>query len=564
MSNTITRRSFIGTVGAAASIAAASGVASVAMADAAGSGEVVANDIPSWLGVQPEITDADCKETVDVELLVVGAGNAGTFCAAYAAGLGIDVLLIEANETPMAIRSSGIAAIGSRWQVEHNVEINKEDIINDIQNYASGYADAQLIRQWADNSAEAVNWYGDILEANGYTFKLEYGMPPEPTAYTCWPTGHNTVCQDPDQTFSEQDVFAVMQKYIEDNGGAYRNNTRMQCLVKAGDAVVGVYATNADGDYIRINASKAVVVATGGYVNNAEMFTARQGGLEKSLGGVLNMGCSHGDGIKALLWAGAHMDTHPTTMVFDRAVVKPDMELGHIFDGQADFYHFTFCTQPFMKVDKNGVRICAESAPYDYIVHNAANHPGRAWYSIWDSSWREDVERFWTIGCSTLFAREGSNNDKNGTKSLDSTAEEMQNGVDQGYIIQADTLEELAEKLGLADVDAFVQQAADYNSYYEAGYDAQYGKDAFRLSAIDEPPYYGMKIGGEPLCTLDGVVIDRNYRPLDDDGNPIAGVYVLGNDSGCYYNGTYPNLSAGQNAGRMIVGAMLVAKGLAE
>lgn len=556
--SSISRRSFIG----ASALGTAALTVPLTVASAAETPAAPA--VPAWLGEAPAISDRDCAETVDVEVVVVGAGNSGTFCAAYAADLGVNVLLIEANEKPMAIRSSGIGAVDSRWQIEHNAQIDKEAIITDFQRYSTGYADAQLIRQWADNSGEAVNWYGDILEANGYTFKLEYGMPPAETTYPCWPTGHNTVCQDPSQPFSEQDVFAIMQAFIEERGGSYRNCTRMQSLIQdESGKVVGVYATNADGDPIRINVSKAVVVATGGYVNNPEMFIARQGGLEKSFGGPLNYGCSHGDGIKALLWAGAHMDPTPTTMVFDRAAVKPDQELGHIFDGGMDFYHFTFCTQPFMKVDQTGKRICAESSPYDFIVHNASNRPGRAWYSIWDNSWREDVERFWTIGCSTLFAREGSNNDANGTKNLDSTAEAMAKGVEQGYIMQADTLEELAQKLGLTDVDAFMQQVADYNSYYEAGYDAQFAKDSFRLSAIDEPPYYGVKIGGEPLCTLDGVVINPNYQPLDDRNEPIEGVYVIGNDSGCYYNGTYPNLSAGQNAGRMIAAAMLVAKALA-
>ena len=63
-------------------------------------------------------------------------------------------------------------------------------------------------------------------------------------------------------------------------------------------------------------------------------------------------------------------------MIFDRGVVKPDYELGQYFDG-GDFFHLTFSTQPFLKVGKDGRRICNESSPYDYIVHAAQEKPGR-------------------------------------------------------------------------------------------------------------------------------------------------------------------------------------------
>ena len=78
----------------------------------------------------------------------------------------------------------------------------------------------------------------------------------------------------------------------------------------------------------------------------------------------------------------------------------------------------------------------------------------------------------------------------------------------------------------------------------------QFGKDAFRLSAIDEAPFYGMKVGGEPLCTLDGIVVNDRFQPLDDEAKPIEGLYVIGNDSGRFYCHTYPNFGAGTNAGR--------------
>lgn len=97
-----------------------------------------------------------------------------------------------------------------------------------------------------------------------------------------------------------------------------------------------------------------------------------------------------------------------------------------------------------------------------------------------------------------------------------------------------------------------------------AGEDADFGKDAYRLSAIDEPPFYGMKMGGLALYTLDGVVVNDDYQVLDTDERPLEGLCSVGVDSGCCYAHTYPNFGAGTTAGRTATAGMLVGKALTE
>lgn len=506
-------------------------------------GTIVSPD--SWLESAPDIADEDCEEIVDTEVLVVGAGCSGWFAACHAADAGVKVLLIEAGEKCIAIRSSALGAVGSKKQIAAGVEIDKEDIVNDITSYALNQNNMALVRQWADNSAEAIDWYCDLIEANGFTVQLESSMP-QGTRYRMWPTGHGTVEE-------EQDVIVVVEAYLTDAGGVYRNKTRMQCLITENDRVVGIYATNADGDNIRINASKGVIIATGGYVSNPDMYKALQGELEKSLSGFLSFGTAVGDGIKACLWAGAKMDDISTTMIFDRGVIKPETELAGPWETE-DMAFFTYATQPFLKVNKAGQRICNESSPYDYIVHAAANMPGRAWYPIWDSKWKEDVQRFYTIGCSTLFSREGSNHHPPG---LDVVEGQMNEMIESGHIIKADTIEQLASGLKLDDPALFSNEVEKCNDWFSAGYDAEYGKDPFRLSSIDQGPFYGMKVGGLALCTLDGIRVNTDYQALDENAEPIEGLYVIGNDSGGYYAHTYPNFGAGTNAGRCATAGML-------
>ena len=560
MSTSISRKDFV--VGAAL-LATAASAASTMGATTAHAQDTSA---PDWLGEAPIIDEATVVETIDVDVLVCGAGQSGTPCAYFAAAGGAKTLWIDASSVPVHMRQSAFGAINSRYQQEAGVEINTEDILNDITQYALNQCSMALWRNWTNHSGEAMDWYGSEVEKSGGRVVLEYTMPPE-GRFKTWPSGHGTANMDPlpdnpyDGSTAEGDETAVWETIradFEAAGGEFRASTALVELIMDNGAVVGAYATNPDGQYVRINTAKGVVVATGGYVSNGEMYKALQAGLDKSLVVGSKWGTSKGDGIKACLWAGAHMDNVPTTMIFDRCNVKPDYELGKLFDGAPDFNYFHFSSQPFLKVDCTGKRLCNESSPYDFVVHAAQQTANRAWYPIWDSSWQEDVLQFQTIGCSTAYTREGSNHHAIG---LDGIQAQIDGFVDGGYVIKADTLEELAEKLGF-DQDVFLAEVEKYNGWVARGYDGEYGKDPYRLSAIDEPPYYGMKVGGMALCTLDGIVVDTEYRALDSDGQPIPGLYAIGNDSGCAYAHTYPNFAAGTNAGRCATAGMLVGKAL--
>lgn len=107
-------------------------------ADATGGG------VPAWLGTAPEIADDQCVETVDVDVLVVGAGNAGYFAAATAAEEGLATLLIESMPQGMGIRNSVLDAVDSVMQKAQGTVINKMDIVNDIVRYADGQCDMRL------------------------------------------------------------------------------------------------------------------------------------------------------------------------------------------------------------------------------------------------------------------------------------------------------------------------------------------------------------------------------------------------------------------------------------
>lgn len=87
---------------------------------------------------------------------------------------------------------------------------------------------------------------------------------------------------------------------------------------------------------------------------------------------------------------------------------------------------------------------------------------------------------------------------------------------------------------------------------YDAGADTQFGKEAYRLSAIRKAPFYGAWYGGSLLTTIDGVRINKHCQAVDKNYQPIPGLYVVGTASGSYYAGNYPVYLVGNCLGRQV------------
>lgn len=525
-------------------------------------------NVPDWLGEAPAITDSDCSETIHTEVLVIGAGCAGLVAANFAAMQGAKTLLIEKFDQGTGLRGSAIGAVGSRKQQEAGVNIDPMDICNDLAHYSLNNSSIDLHRLWAEHSAEAVDWYCNLTDGvNQCKIDLEWKMPDEETRYKCWPTGHGAMLDNgksgKDEASAEGVTYAAVEaNFLAQKDATVMYGTGLECLIKEGEKVVGIYASKAEGEYLRINASKGVIVATGGYANNPDMYMSLQADNAKGLCGVVPFGNfnAQGQGIKACLWAGAAKDATPTTMVFDRGIMWPDQLPGDPF--AMDFGYFHMATQPFLKVDIEGERITNESSPYDFVIHALAQKSQqRAWFNIWDANWASDIDRFHTIGCSTLIRREGTN--QMDPEGVEGTAAIIEALIEEGKIIKADKLEDIADAFGI-DKDTFLSTVGQYNDLFDAQNDTQYGKEAFRLSEVRTAPFYACKLSGMALCTLDGIKINTDFQALDANNAPIEGLYVIGNDSGNYYNGSYPNLAAGLNAGRCVTFGMLCGRQVAS
>lgn len=520
---------------------------------------------PSWLGAAPDVAETDITETVDVDVVVVGCRTGGLPAVISAAEHGAKVLGIE-QMSAIATPREDLGAIDSTLQRESfeefpQFEIDKMEAMEDIVRYANGFVNYDLVKLWADESGDMIDWLSEIIARNGeFTMRFEgsVGTEGQGARDKAWATGHS-----PEKLTDNKDVTfgTTLRDYAEELGAEFRYDTMLvKCEQDASGRVTGVICRDGnDRHYLRVNASKGVILATGGYAANTEMVEARQAWNNRLKINVPVGGSCTGDGIKAALWCGAAIDPIGAAVTFNRACCKPDEVAGSDLVGK----WFWFGEQPFLKVNLNGKRFCNESGPYDYMLHSAFMQPYHTYVDIWDSDYVEQVRQINEVGCCRLYPFD------NGAPSnmpITKMASDFEALIEAGYIQQADTMEELAEKLNLP-VDATVETWERYNGFAEAGKDDDYNKEPYRLTQLTHPPYYGVRTGAWFLATIDGVLIDTDMHAVDEAGKAIDGLYMVGNDSGGFFSVSYPNLFTGLAAGRTMTfgrrAGMLAATGQA-
>ena len=528
-------------------------------------------DETDWLGKEPDIDEAAITETIDTDIVIVGAGNGGMFAAAYAAANGLNFRVIEQNSAVQDTRH-WYGAIDSAAAKEAGVPAtDKAKLLSEISRYASGKCDQRVVKTWINESAAMHDFMRGILEDQfGWTCEFTSG------AEAAWPAEnaeHNTDYLYPVQEHNYRQSESesglqrneALQQYIEELGYSIDFKTSLAKLEKDADGrITGIIAQSTEDDhFIRYNANKGVLLACGGFPGNPYMMEQLD-----PLGTSVTTACSYspsdkGYGIRAAVWAGANLDKEAAPMLFDRGIVAPGVDAGYVesensFGGKAfpgEIKQYNPGTQPFLKVNRNGERFANESSPYNDIVYAAAHQPGRVYAQICDANILEDVKRFHTIGCSAQTRNAGA----------EYIQKQMDSAEEKGCFFKADTIEELADKLGFTGEakDTFLATVDRYNELYDQQNDEDFGKPAYRLSAIRKAPFYGCWLGASLLCTEQGIAINEKGQALDNDNKPMPGLYVTGDMSGSFFANNYPCLMAGVAMGRTLTFAMKAIKQMA-
>ena len=542
-------------------------------AQAKGEATVTSVQLPTgdendWLGKEPDIDEAAITETVDTDILIVGAGNGGIFAAAYAAANGLNFRIIEQNGNVQDTRHWYGAIDSAAAKEAGEKPADRAKLLSEISRYASGKCDQRVVKTWINESAAMHDFMRSILEDKyGWTCDFTSG------AEAAWPAEnaeHNTDYLFPVQehnymaseSASGKPRNELLLDYIRELGYDVDFKTSLAKLEKDSTGrITGIIAQSTEDDhFIRYNANKGVLLACGGFPGNPYMMEQLD-----PLGTSVTTACSYspadkGYGIRAAVWAGANLDKEAAPMLFDRGIVAPGVDGGYVasdsaFGGKAfpgPIRQYNPGTQPFLKVNRNGERFANESSPYNDIVYAAAHQPGRVYAQICDANVLEDAKRFHTIGCSAQ-TRNG------GEKYFQGKVDEA---VAAGTLFVCDTIEELADKLGFTGEakDTFLATVDRYNELYDKQNDEDFGKPAYRLSAIRTAPFYGCWLGASLLTTEQGIAINDKGQALDNDNKPMPGLYVTGDMSGSFFANNYPCLMAGVAMGRTLTYAIKAIK----
>ena len=528
-------------------------------------------DENDWLGTEPDIDEAAITETWDTDIVIVGAGNGGMCAAAYAAQNGLDFRVIEQNSAVMDTRHWYGTIDSAAAKAAGEEPFDRAKLLSEISRYASGKCDQRVVKTWINESAAMHDFMRSILEDKygwvcDFTSGSEAAWPAENaehnTDYLFPVEEHNYMASERESGLARNELLL---QYIQELGYGVDFKTSLAKLEKNSEGrITGIIAQNMDDDhFIRYNAAKGVLLACGGYAGNPYMMQQLD-----PLGTSVTTACSYspadkGYGIRAAVWAGANLDKEAAPMLFDRGIVAPGVDAGYVdsdsaFGGKAfpgEIRQFNPGTQPFLKVNRNGERFANESCPYNDIVYAAAHQPGRVYAQISDANMLEDAKRFHTIGCS-------AGTRKNTMEGLEKT---FASAEEKGCFFRADTIEELADKMGFTGdaKDTFLATVERYNELYDKQNDEDFGKPAYRLSAIRTAPFYGCWLGASLLCSMQGISITENCQAKDSNNEPIPGLYITGDMSGSFFQNNYPCVMGGTACGRTLTFAIKSIKQMA-
>ena len=496
----------------------------------------VATDAKPWEVAPEPIPDSEIDETVDCDIVIVGAGIAGLPASMLAAEQGANVHIVEKAGTYGTARlcTSGFNA---KLQTENGIHYDRKEFIseawkitNGVQGRMSSYG------KWFDNSGPYVDWLQEIFQSQGYDlvaqqvngFKVTndgIGQQGYESFWTAFASMIYFVDKDGKTLDSgvNPDWTGIMAKYAEDHGATFHYNSPAVQLVRDENGegrVTSVICETEDGSYVKYNASKGILLTTGDFASNKEMMGYYNRSLLKASTAIAEVK-NTGDGHKMGLWVGADIDDFACGDCFPFVGVTLDNKRPQ--SDQTKSYA-AVASLPVLMVDCTGRRIAAENLPFQgFSIPKITSTPDGAAFSVWDSAWE------------SKFPSDYPKGDYLSTN----TAAQVEIDIEAGTIHKADTLEELAEIAGF-DKDIFVANVERYNELCEKGEDLDFYKSPLWMTTIDTPPYYVSKHIVSVTSTRGGLKINDQMQVLDKKGLAIPGLYAAGNTAGSFYGNVYP------------------------
>ena len=443
------------------------------------------------------------------DLIVVGSGATGLTAALTAAEGGARVSVFEKEQSLGGSSNffKGTFAVESAMQRAKYITYSRDQAFKNFMEYSHWKANAGLVRSFVDESAGTISW----LQAQGVEFRdVIINMPEAPITY-------HVV-----KGFGEA-VIKTLVTRAKEKGVIIRSAAPVKSIFKENGRIGGVIVEE-EGEEIRY-ASRAVMIATGGYLNNREWIKKYCGfdlGLNLfPVGNVDKMG----DGIRMAREMGAAEEGMGVLEILRVGPVGNDFSTSPL-----EFV----AVQPDLWVDSQGVRFCDEGiAHYDSSSGNAnARYKEGYTYSLFDDS---IVNRYKESG----IVRNISILNMPGTR-VTGFDEALQAAVANGSkeVFVAASLEELAAKM---EVNASTLKATieEYNNYCAKRHDDIFAKDPQYLRPLVGPHYFAVKARTVCLGSLGGIKINPKTEVLDKNNHVIPGLYAGGYDAGGLYGDSY-------------------------
>lgn len=532
--------------------------------------------LPASMAKPDSIPEEEIAQTIDCDVLVIGAGISGCPAAAIASEKGANVICVEKGAAPVSTRPTGMSWFGTKKLQEIGVlctEEEKATIVKDVFGGANATSKQDIVKLWLDESGEAGDYLTDIIEASGIPVKVggyygyykhlssvqeaqedmkKTGGVYSDSYWNMYALQHQVgesdepgVCLWGREDMSDADWLTPVYKHAEENGAQFMFNTTAVQLEReegweedSSKRVTGAIVQGADG-YVRINASMGVILATGGFDWDDQMVDYYYPiGLRTCRTWQQWM---TGDGHKMGVWVGAKMEdpgqyvSHMMGTVAPAAVMRSEERMMQT-ESQAFITPWkewalpSNALSPVLYVNQKGERFMNEEIGYFMSGPTIDKQPNGLFWAFWDGNSEEKVTPHY-------FDRlvDGIDTDEHSEKMIEA-----------GLLIKADSIDELIEKMnapewdnGAFDGEKFKETLAHYNEMCEAGEDADFYKPSLWMTTIDTPPYYAAEMGSSWMTTVGGLEIDKKLHVLDVNRDPIPGLYAGGNPAGCFYGNIY-------------------------
>lgn len=456
------------------------------------------------------------------DIVVIAAGPSGLSAAVQAAQDGASVMVVEKSSVPGGAANMGMGplGIGTKYQKESMYYLSVEKAFNMFMEYTHYNVDARLVKRYFNLSAQTIEWLEDMgvefagafryfpkSEATWHIVKTDQGIGPRAASFM---------------------NKALLEKLKEMDVEILLDTPAKEIVMKDGK-VAGVLATDKDGNEVEIQC-KAAIICTGGAGCNPEMIYEETGySFGKNMFNFAIPGIT-GDGLRMAWAAGA-----------DKMPVRVEQASQILNIAELPLSVANVFMQPNLLVNKFGKRFMNEDESQNTtFLSNAISHQlDMRGFMIIDSS----IAKYYMKKGLDIISL--VHNEPDVADFLDGIKKTQENSIEG--IVVADTIEELADKLGI-DAEALEETIDNYNDYCDS-VDEEFFKDRRLLRPITKAPYYAATFAPGGYGTVGGIRINENCEVCNRGFQPIPGLYAAGADACNIYDDSYMFLLPGNSMG---------------